>query len=104
MNQLDDQNFDAEVLQAKGVVIVDFWAVWCAPCRALAPVIADISNDYAGKVKVCKLDIESSTEIPARYGIRSIPTVLFFKDGEVVDRTVGAVPKTIIASKIDALL
>ena len=104
MTELNDNNFDAEVLQAQGVAIVDFWAVWCAPCRMLAPVIEGIADEFAGTVKVCKMDVDGANDVPARFGIRSIPTVLFFKDGQLVDRTVGAVSKAVIVDKLNALL
>lgn len=104
MKELNDSNFEAEVLQAEGLVMVDFWAVWCGPCRALTPIVEEIAGQYEGKVKVCKFDVESSTEIPATYGIRSIPTLLFFKNGELVDKSTGLVMKNKLAEKIDSLL
>jgi len=104
MKELDDSNFKAEVLQAEGLVMVDFWAVWCGPCRALAPIVEEIATKYDSKLKVCKFDVENSTEIPAEYGIRSIPTLLFFKNGELVDKSTGLVNKNKLAEKIEALI
>lgn len=104
MIELNDNNFENEVLQFQGIVLVDFWAVWCAPCRALSPLVDEIEHDYSGKIKVCKLDIEACKTVPVNYGIRTIPTILFFKNGQIADKTIGSIPKTILASKIDALL
>jgi thioredoxin 1 len=89
-----DQNFEKEVLGNGKASLVDFWAVWCAPCRALAPIIDEIADQYAGKLEVFKLDIDSNPETPARYGVRGIPTVILFKGGQAVDQVVGAVPKS----------
>lgn len=102
IKELNNSNFEIEVLQAEGLILVDFWAIWCAPCRALSPLVEEISKEFAGKIKVCKLDIETCKEIPVKYGIRTIPTILFFKNGNIVDRTVGAIPKTILATKVSA--
>ncbi len=89
-----DQNFEKEVLQGDLPAIVDFWAAWCAPCRALAPIIDEVADQYSGKLSVFKLDIDSNPETPARFGVRGIPTVILFKGGAVVDQVVGAVPKS----------
>ncbi len=88
-----DANFEKDVLANGKPAIVDFWAAWCAPCRAIAPVIDEIADQYAGKVEVFKVDIDSNPETPAKFGVRGIPTVILFKGGQVVDQLVGAVPK-----------
>ena len=102
MKELNDNNF-AEAT-AQGVVMVDFWAVWCGPCRALAPIVEEVAKEYEGRAVVAKFDIEKSTELPAQLGIRAIPTILFFKNGEIVDRTTGLVNKKALAEKLDSLL
>ncbi len=96
--------FDQQVLKSETPVIVDFWAVWCGPCRMIAPHLDALATEYAGKVKVVKVNIDDEREVTERYGVQSIPTLFFFKDGKVVDQVVGAVPKNVIASKLDALL
>jgi len=97
-------NFQSEVLSSSLPVLVDFWAPWCAPCRMIAPVIAEIANEYTGKLKVARLNVDENQEISARYGVMSIPTLALFKGGVVVDQVVGAVPKRAITTKVDALL
>ncbi|MBX3396952.1 MAG: thioredoxin [Phycisphaerae bacterium] len=99
-----DSNFEQEVLQSSTPVLVDFWAEWCMPCRALGPVIDEIANDYAGKVKVGKLDTDSNQETSAKFGIQSIPTVLVFRNGEIVKRFSGLRPKKDLAAALDAII
>ncbi len=92
--ELSDAVFQSEVLESDVPVLVDFWAPWCGPCRALAPVIIEISNDYVGKIKVGKLNVDENPEISMKFGIRSIPTLIVFKNGEVFEQVIGAVPKS----------
>jgi thioredoxin 1 len=101
---LTDQNFDGEVLQSDIPVLVDFWAAWCGPCKMIAPVVEEIAGEYAGKVKVGKLNVDDNGGTAMRYQIRGIPTLLVFKGGQVVDQIVGAVGKTQIRKTIDAHL
>jgi thioredoxin 1 len=91
--EVTDSNFDAEILKSPVPVLVDFWAVWCAPCRAIAPHVEALANEYAGKLRVGKLDIDSNPEVTGQFEVRSIPTVLVFKGGKVVGQLVGAVPR-----------
>jgi thioredoxin 1 len=90
---LQDSTFETEVLKSDVPVLVDFWAVWCGPCKAIAPTVDDLAKQYKGKVKVAKMDVDEHQQVPQQYGIRSIPTLLVFKGGRVVDTIVGAVPK-----------
>ncbi len=99
-----DSNFEELVLKADKPVIVDFWAEWCGPCRMVGPIVEEVGVEYEGRAVVTKVDVDSNPGITAKYGIRNIPTILFFKNGEVADKQVGAVPKSTIASKLDALL
>lgn len=94
-----DADFEKEVEQAAGVTVVDFWATWCGPCRMIAPVLEQLSVEFEGKVKVTKLDVDSNQKTSMRFNVRSIPTLLFFKDGKVVDQVIGAVPKATLAAK-----
>ena len=102
--ELTDTNFDEIVLKSDKPVIVDFWAEWCGPCRMVGPIVHEVGEDYKERAIVGKLDVDSNPEITMRFGIRNIPTILFFKNGEVADKQVGAVPKSMIVSKLEALL
>lgn len=98
--QVSDAEFNQKVVNGQGLTIVDFWAEWCAPCRLIAPILEELAQEYAGKVTIAKLNIDDNPQTAARLGIRSIPTLLFFKGGERVDQVIGAVPRGVIQSKI----
>ena len=102
--EFDDGNFDAEVIQAEEPVLVDFSATWCGPCQQLSPIIDELAEEYSGKVKVGKVDIDKSQDVAGKFGIMSVPTVLFFKGGEKVDQVVGLLNKTQYKTKLDQLL
>lgn len=102
--ELTDANFDELVLKSNQPVLVDFWAEWCGPCRMVGPVVEELSKDYAGKAVVGKVNVDVNPNISAQFGIRNIPTVLFFKNGQIVDKQVGAVPKNILDGKLKAQL
>jgi len=102
--ELTDANFEETVLKSNQPALVDFWAEWCGPCRMVGPVVEEISKDYNGKAIVGKVNVDNNPEIAAKYGIRNIPTILFIKNGEVVDKQVGAVPKASLAAKLEAIL
>ena len=102
--EITDGNFEAEVLQSDKPVLIDFWAAWCAPCRMIAPIVEELAEEYDGKVKIGKLDVDSNQQTAIKYGVRSIPTVLIIKNGEVADTIIGALPKTAFVSKLDAVL
>ena len=102
--EFTDANFDQEVLKSNVPVLVDFWAVWCGPCKMIAPFVEELAGEYQGKAKVGKVDVDNNPNISTTYGIRSIPTILIFRDGKIVDQIIGAVPKQALAQKLDAQL
>ena len=102
--QVTDSTFKSEVLESEVPVLVDFWAPWCGPCRMVAPVVDEISEQYEGKVKVVKVNTDDNPSVASQYGIRSIPTLMIFKDGQRVDMVVGAVPKTTLANTLEKYL
>lgn len=102
--QVSDSSWDAQVMKEPGLVMVDFWAVWCGPCQMVAPIIEELATEYAGKVKVMKLNTDENPEVAGRYQVMSIPTILFFKNGQPVEKLVGARPKRQFKELIDSLL
>lgn len=101
---VNDSNFEEVVLKSEQPVLVDFWAEWCGPCKMMLPIVEEISKEFEGKITVAKVDVDSSQGTAAKFGIRNIPTILFFKGGSVVDKQVGAVPKNSLVEKINKLL
>ena len=95
-----DESFEQDVVRAEGLVMVDFWAAWCGPCRMIAPVVEQLARDYAGRVTVAKLDVDGNPATVTRFGVRSLPSILFFKDGVVVDQVVGAVPRATLEQRL----
>lgn len=102
--EVTDANFEEVVLKSDKPVLVDFWAEWCGPCRMVAPVVKELAEEYGDKAVITKMDVDSNPATSVKFGIRNIPTILFFKNGEIIDKQVGAVPKTILASKLDAII
>jgi thioredoxin 1 len=102
--EVSDATFESEVLQSEQPVLVDFWATWCGPCRALAPVVDSIATEYSGRVKVMKMDVDQNTATPMRFGVRGIPALIFFKGGKVADQIVGYVPKEKITDSLEKVL
>ncbi len=102
--EVTESNFDEKVIQSDVPVVVDLWAEWCGPCKLLTPIMEELTTDYEGKALITKVDVDSNPGIAAKFGVRNIPTVLFFKNGEVVDKQVGAVPKDKLTEKLDTLI
>lgn len=101
---ITDDTFEQEVLQADKPVIVDFWATWCGPCKMIAPILEEVASEYAEKVKVVKLDVDANNKTAGKYNIMSIPSLLFFKGGEIVDQVVGAIPKAQLTARLEKVL
>ena len=98
--ELNGANFESQILQSNKLCVVDFWAEWCGPCRAVSPIIEELANEYVGQVNIGKLNVDKNAETSIKYGISSIPAILFFKNGKVVDKQIGAVPKAALQKKI----
>ncbi len=104
VSEVNDANFELEVLQSEQPVLVDFWAAWCGPCKALAPIVDEVASEYSGRLKVMKMDVDRNSATPMRYGIRGIPALLLFKGGKVADQIVGYVPKDTISKSVSKLV
>ena len=102
ITHVTDQSFDADVLKSGETVLVDYWAEWCGPCKMIAPVLEEIAGTYAGKIKIAKMDVDANQEVPAKYGIRGIPTLILFKNGEEVAKKVGAMSKSQLTAFLDS--
>ena len=102
--EFTDANFQKEVLDSDKLTVVDFWAEWCGPCRAIGPVVEELATQYAGKVNIGKLNVDNNSNVSTNFGITSIPAILFFKNGQVVDKQIGAVPKSVLDKKIQSLM
>ena len=104
VQHLTDASFEKDVLEQEGVVLVDFWAPWCGPCRVVNPIIEDLAEEYKGKATIAKVNVDEQQQVAAMYGIMSIPTLMIFKDGKPVDKMVGVTPKQTLAAKLDSYL
>ena len=104
VQEITDSSFDADVLQSDVPVLIDFWAPWCGPCRAIGPIVEELASEYAGKLKVAKMNVDDNPQVPTRYGVRSIPNLVLFKGGQVKDQIVGAVPKATLVKAISQVV
>jgi len=102
--EITDANFETEVLKSPKVTMIDFWAEWCGPCRAITPIVEELAKEYDGRAIIGKLNVDENPEVTVKYGVRNIPTILFIKNGQVVDKQVGAVPKSVLEEKLKAHL